>query len=120
MKVTTFTRARGETMSTLSPTHMHQPGVVSTRLTRNEPNKATKKMAQSPEEAMKKLTPVPNLLPHTNRKPRKNQGSTGTEMGANSFFSMQPMTNIGFKHQQQFEIRNAKFAQISITLRPMQ
>ena len=47
---------------------------------------------------MKKLTPVPDLLPKTDWKPRMHQGSTRTEVGANSFFTIQPIAYMYFKH----------------------
>ena len=69
---------------------------------------------------MKKLTPVPDLLPETDWKPRMHQGSTGTEVGANSFFTTQPMAYMYLKHLKQLKVRNTIIAHISSTLRPVQ
>ena len=57
---------------------------------------------------MKKLTPVPDLLPDTAWNPRMHQGSTET---AYSFFTIQPMAYMYLKHGKQFKVRNTIFAQ---------
>ena len=69
---------------------------------------------------MKKLTPVPDLVPTTDWETGMHQGSTGTEVGANSFFTHQPVAYVSVKHDGQLEVGNTKFAQISSTLRPKQ
>ena len=89
------------------PSNQTSPAdVVNTRLTRNKPSKTTRKMTQSPEKAMEKLTPMPDLLPLYQLETQKKPGSTGTEVGANSFLSKQSMTSKDLKHQKQLKIPN--------------
>ena len=77
LMITTFTR----TSSIPPPTEMRQSSVVSTRLTGDKTSKFTRKMTQSPEKAVEKLTTMPDFLlrvkesakcrTHRNGKPRK-------------------------------------------------
>ena len=85
LMVTTLTWARRETMTIPPPTQMRQSSVMSTRLTGNEPSKPTWEMTQSPKKAVEKLTSIPDFLPYTNRKNRKSQESTRTEVGGEQF-----------------------------------
>ena len=50
-------------MSTLSPSNMQEPGAMCTGLARKKSGQSPSEMAQGPQETMKKLTPMPDLLP---------------------------------------------------------
>ena len=65
---------------------MQEPGVMCAGLAWKKSGQFLPEMAQEPEETMKKLTPVPDVLPTTDWETGMHQGSTGAEVGANSFF----------------------------------
>ena len=111
----------GKTMSTLSPPDLQQPGVVSTRLARDGSGQTTRKVAHRPEKTMKKLTPVPDLLPNADWKPGMHQESTGTEVGGEQLFhNTTDGLHVSQTPEAAHKVRNTKFAQINSTLRPVQ
>ena len=100
-------------MTTLSPPNMQKLGVVCTGLAWDKSGQPSREMAQIPEKTMNKLAPVPDLVINTGWETGMYQGSLWSEVGANSFFNIQPMTWVRFKHSKQLKVRNTEFSQCS-------